>query len=142
MTEASRPVTILIGEDDPDDRKILKKTFGARKRNVHLIFAEDGEEVLDYLHRRGIYSHPQASPKPDLVLLDLHLPKRDGKKVLKEIRNTRGIKSLPVIILTGSKSDEDLLESFNLGVHSYFQKPATLRDWTNLISHLDSFWVA
>lgn len=141
MTE-TRPVTILIGEDDPDDRKILKKTFGSRKRNIHLIFTEDGEEVLDYVRRRGIYSHPQASPKPDLVMLDLHLPRRNGKEVLREIRETKGIKSLPVIILTGSKSDEDMMESFDLGVHSYFQKPATLRDWTNLISYLDGFWLA
>ncbi len=141
MTEERQPMTVLVGEDDPDDRKILKKAFGSRKRNVHLVFVEDGEEVLDYLKRKGIYTHKVASPQPDLILLDLHLPKRDGKDVLREIRNSEQIKSVPVIILTGSKSDQDMLESYNLGVHSYFEKPATMREWNNLISHLDIFLV-
>jgi len=141
MPDQDRPMTILVGEDDPDDRKILKKAFSSRKRAVHLVFAEDGEEVLDYLHRRGIYGHPQASPRPDLILLDLYLPKRDGKEVLRSIRKSGDLKTIPVIVLTGSRSDRDLMETFDLGVHSYLEKPATYPEWTSLVGHLDSFWV-
>lgn len=141
MPAPDRPMNILVGEDDPDDRKILKKAFGTRKRAVRLAFAEDGEEVLDYLHRRGIFAHPEASPRPDLILLDLYLPKQDGKAVLRVIRESNDLKTIPVIVLTGSRSDRDLMETFDLGVHSYLEKPATYPEWTSLIGHLDNFWV-
>lgn len=142
MSEVNRIVNVLVGEDDPDDRRILKKAFGSRRRAVRLVFAEDGVEVLDYLKRRGVYTHPEVSPRPDMVILDLNLPRKNGKAVLEEIRQTKGLSNLPILILTGSKSDKDLMESFNLGVHSYLEKPLAYKGWLELVEHLDSFWVA
>jgi CheY-like chemotaxis protein len=118
MSTNNRAMTILVGEDDPDDRKILKKAFGVRNRAVHLVFVEDGEEVLDYLHRRGIYHHPDSSPRPDLILLDLYLPKQDGKTVLRNLRQSPDLKTIPVIVLTGSRLDRDLVETYDLGANS------------------------
>jgi len=142
MSEINRVVNVLVGEDDPDDRRILKKAFGSRRRAVRLVFAEDGVEVLDYLKRRGVYTHPDVTPRPDMVILDLNFPRKNGKAVLEEIRQSKGLSNLPVLILTGSKADKDLMETFNLRVHSYLEEPLAYKGWLELVEHLDSFWVA
>ncbi len=141
METTRQTITVLVAEDDPDDRKFIKKAFGAAKSEARFIFVEDGEELMDYLKRREIYKSEDASPIPDLIILDLYLPKRDGKSLLKEIRASARHKKTPILILTGSQSDEDLLESFNLGVNSYHQKPNTMTEWIQLAKELSSYWI-
>lgn len=142
MAATGKPPVILIAEGDADDRRFYKKAFAAARYAVHLIFVEDGAEAVDYLLRQGIYREPAASPTPDLVLLDLYLPRRDGKAVLRELHRHPKTRKIPVIVLTRSHTDEDLLESYRLGVNSYYAKPGSFGEWRQLIKQLGEYWIA
>ncbi len=104
-------------------------------------FVEDGEETLDYVFRRGIYLHPETSPTPDFLVLDLDLPRVDGRAVLRRIREDRRTRAMPVVVINSSKSDADVLHCFNPGVHNYQVKPDTFSDWMNLMKELGQLWI-
>lgn len=127
-----------MAEDDPDDRFIIEKAFGASGVSGSLRFVEDGRELLDYLLRRRRYARDSALPRPGCVLLDLKMPRLDGRQVLQEIRKIPELKNLPVIVLTTSDSDKDREHCRRLGATDYFTKPAGFNEFTALIVKIES----
>jgi CheY-like chemotaxis protein len=136
----SKPIIILFADDDKDDQLLVKDAFEDNRLANDLYFVDDGQELMDYLHRKGKYSDPQLSPKPDLILLDLNMPKIDGRQALKEIKKDNMLKRIPIVILTTSKAEEDIVRSYNLGVNSYITKPVTLEGMVDTIKTLEQYW--
>src|SRR4051794_20380717 len=115
MTEknSSKSITILMADDDPDDRQLTREAFEESRLGNDLRFVEDGEELLDYLYRRGKYADPETSPRPSIILLDLNMPRKDGREALQIIRSDPSMRAIRVIILTTSKAEEDMLRSYD-----------------------------
>ncbi len=132
---------ILLVEDNPDDERLTVRAL--KKNNVlnEIIITRDGEEALDYLFGRGIYENRDLDIMPALILLDIKLPKIDGLEVLKQIRNNELTKKLSVVILTSSKEDHDLEESYDLNVNSYIRKPVDFSQFVEVIKQLGSYWL-
>ena len=116
-------VIILLVEDDPADQTLTRRALAQCEMSVDLHIVEDGQEALDYLLRCGTYAPPTAAPRPDLLLLDLNLPKLDGKQVLERIRADKGLRRLPIVALTTSRQQEDIIRTYELGVNSFITKP-------------------
>jgi CheY-like chemotaxis protein len=135
-----RPAVILLVEDDPGDQELTKRALEEGKIQNVLHIVEDGEEAMDYLYRRGRYEDESLAPRPDLILLDLNLPKLNGKQVLELIRKDPDLRRLAVVVLTTSKLEEDIVRSYDLGVNSYINKPVDMRQLTELIHALESYW--
>jgi len=135
--ESSRPIEILFVEDNPGDVRLVVDIFKESKMPNHLTVAEDGEKALDILHRRGQYAQ---SAQPDLILLDLNLPKKDGRQVLSEIKNIHGLKHIPVVVLTTSQSEEDVLKSYELHANCFITKPYELERFISVIRMIEDFW--
>jgi CheY-like chemotaxis protein len=141
MTPARRPITILMADDDADDRQMTKEAFEESHLTNDLRFVEDGVELLDYLHRRGRYSDPASSPRPGLILLDLNMPKKDGREALKELKADPRLKTIRVVILTTSKAEEDILRTYNLSAASYITKPVTFTALIDVVKTLGKYWL-
>ena len=134
----SRPVNILLIEDNPGDVRLAQEAFKEGNINVQLDVAMDGIEALNYLRKKG----PYASAKtPDLVLLDLNLPKKDGREVLSEIKADSVLRSIPVVILTTSNAEQDILNSYNLHVNCYINKPVDFDRFFDIIQKIEEFWL-
>ncbi len=135
-----RKLKILMAEDNKHDIIATRRAW--KKHNIAnpLYVVHDGLECLDYLHHRGSYSEPESAITPDLLLLDLKMPKLDGFGVLKEIRSDDQFHSLPVVILTTSNEDEDKAKSYNLGVNAYIRKPVGFEDFSDAIKMINLFW--
>jgi CheY-like chemotaxis protein len=118
-------VTILVADDDPEDCLLIKEAVKEGLLLNGLRFVEDGEELMDYLRHEGGYKSPSSSPRPGIILLDLNMPRKDGREALKEIKSDPDLKGIPVVVLTTSKAEEDILRSYNLGANSYITKPVT-----------------
>ena len=136
-----RPITILMADDDADDRLLTKEAFEASQLANDLRFVEDGVQLMDYLHQRGAYSDPKLSPKPGIILLDLNMPKKDGREVLAEIRNNPAFRCIRVIVMTTSKAEEDIYRTYNLGAASYITKPVTFEALVEVIRTLGKYWL-
>ncbi len=137
---ARKPVTILLADDDEDDRLL---TTEALKENrvanpVHCV--KNGEELLDYLHQRGEYADPTSSPKPGIILLDLNMPKMDGRESLARIKADPNLRRIPVVILTTSKAEEDVLRSYDLGVNSFIIKPVSFNALVDILQGIHHYW--
>jgi len=141
MVEPRRPVTILMADDDPDDRELTREAFVESKIANDLRFVEDGEELLDYLHRRGKYVDPASSPRPSIILLDLNMPKKDGREALREIKADPQFRPIRVIIMTTSKAEEDILRAYDLSAASYITKPVTFDGLIDVIKTLGKYWL-
>ena len=139
MTEKINPITILMADDDSDDRLMAQEAFAENKLANDLRFVEDGEELMDYLYRKGKYNEGNA-PLPGLILLDLNMPRKDGRAALKEIKENPKLKRIPVVVLTTSKSEEDILKSYDLGVSSFISKPVTFENLVETIKTITSYW--
>lgn len=137
----TRPAVILLAEDDPHDRRLTERALTGSKVRNKLAMVKDGEEALDYLYNRGAYADALAYPKPDLILLDLNMPKVDGREVLKIIKNDDLLKLIPVVVLTTSAQEEDVLRSYHLGVNSYITKPVDLDQFVQAIRDLEHYWL-
>jgi two-component system response regulator len=137
----AKPVTILMADDDADDRQLTKEAFEEAKLANDLRFVEDGVELLDYLHRRGKYADPATSPRPGLVLLDLNMPRKDGRQALQELKQDPRFRPIRVIILTTSKAEEDILRTYNLSAASYITKPVTFEALVDVIKTLGKYWL-
>lgn len=135
-----KPAVILLVEDDPGDQELTRRALDEGKFLNTLHIVEDGEEALEYLHREGKYADAKTSPRPDLILLDLNLPKLNGKQVLEKIRQDPELRRLCVVVLTTSRHEEDVLRSYDLGVNSYINKPVDLNQLTRLIHALEAYW--
>src|SRR6187551_296241 len=125
MNREAMPITILMADDDADDRRLTQEAFEEGRLINDVRYVEHGEELMDYLRKQGKYSPPAEAPRPGLILLDLNMPRKDGREVLKEIKQDPDLRTIPVVVLTTSKSDEDIYRSYDLGVNSYIVKPVT-----------------
>ncbi len=132
-------IVILMADDDPDDRLLTKEALEKNKLSNPLYFVEDGEQLMDFLLHRNGYS-PENAPKPGIILLDLNMPKKDGRETLAEIKASNELKSIPVIILTTSKADEDIVKSYNLGVNSFITKPVSFNELVQVIAKVGQYW--
>jgi CheY-like chemotaxis protein len=137
----ARPVTILMADDDADDRLMTREAFEASRLANDLKFVENGVELLDYLYRRGKYADPASSPRPSIILLDLNMPKKDGREALEEIKKDPNLRGIRVIILTTSKAEEDIYRTYDLGAASYITKPVTFESLVDIIRTLGKYWL-
>ena len=140
IPDGAKTAVILLVEDDPDDQELTKRAFRNSKLRNHLRIVSDGEAALNYLYRRGEYSEPRTSPRPDLILLDLNMPKVDGRTVLNQIKIDPELRQIPVVILTTSSSEEDVIRSYELGVNSYVPKPVHMDGFIKAIQQLEHYW--
>jgi len=141
MQRRTKPITILMAEDDADDRMLTKLAFEEAHLANDLRFVEDGEELMDYLHQMGKYRAPEEAPRPGLILLDLNMPRKDGREALGEIKADSGLRQIPIVVLTTSKADEDILRSYELGVNSYITKPVTFDELVGVIKVFGQYWL-
>lgn len=142
MAQRGQSITILIADDDAEDRMLVAEAFAESRLTNDLRFVEDGEQLMDYLHRRGRYSNPINSPRPGLILLDLNMPKKDGRKALQEIKDDPALRQIPVVILTTSKAAQDIYRSYDLGGNSFITKPVTLQALVDVVTTLGKYWFA
>ena len=135
------PIVILMADDDADDRMLTHDALEESRVLNELRFVEDGEELMDYLTRKGKYSNPDDSPRPGLILLDLNMPKKDGREALKEIKSDPNLRRIPVVIMTTSKAEEDIFRSYDFGASSFITKPVTFDRLVELMRTLGEYWV-
>ena len=133
-------ITIVLADDDADDRKLTEDAFAENRLVNQLHFVEDGEELMDYLHRRGKYEPLRSEPLPGLILLDLNMPRKDGREALKEIKADPNLRRIPIVVLTTSKAEEDIVRTYDLGVNSYVTKPVTFKSLVELVKVLGRYW--
>ncbi len=133
----ARPIEILLVEDNPGDVRLTKEALLEGKVNNRLSVARDGVEALDFLHRRGEFSD---APLPDIILLDLNMPRKDGRQVLEEIKAHPELRRIPVVVLTTSRAEEDVLRSYDLYVNCYITKPVDMDQFVQVIRGIDQFW--
>jgi two-component system response regulator len=137
-----RPTTtILMADDDEDDRLMARDALHEGRVPNELRFVHDGEELLQYLRREGPYADPADSPRPGLVLLDLNMPKVDGREALAAIKADPGLRSIPVVVLTTSKAEEDVLQTYDLGVNSFITKPVTYLGLVEVMKVFTDYWL-
>lgn len=136
---------ILMADDDPDDRLLVKDALAECKEEAaaaeQMRFVDDGEDLMDYLLRRGKYTDPSTSPRPDLILLDLNMPRKDGREALKEIRAVAELRTIPVIIFTTSRAETDIKLVYGLGANSFVTKPVSFDSLVNTLAVLSRYWL-
>ncbi len=136
----SQSLVILMADDDPDDRAMAQDALVESRLANPVRFVEDGEALMDYLHRRGAFVPPAEAPTPALILLDLNMPKKDGREALTEIKADPRLRHIPVVILTTSKAEEDIFRSYELGASSFITKPVTFDALVHYIRSLGQYW--
>ncbi len=136
----TKSITILMADDDEDDRLLTNDALLESRLSNQLVFVQDGEELLDYLYRRGKYQDEEQYPMPGLILLDLNMPKLDGREALKVIKEDAELCTIPVIILTTSKADKDILQSYQMGANSFITKPVTFQHLADVLTTLGKYW--
>ena len=140
MAQSPRPITILLADDDSDDRILAQQALEESRLANDLRFVEDGEELMEYLFRRGRYADPSTSPRPGLILLDLNMPRKDGREALREIKASESLRQIPIVVLTTSKAEEDIYRSYDLGVNSFITKPVSFDGLVDLMKVLNKYW--
>jgi CheY-like chemotaxis protein len=133
-------VTILYAEDDPEDRMLVEDAMEESRLANELHFVEDGEELMDYLHRRGKFTELSNKSLPGLILLDLNMPKKDGREALEEIKAEPELKRIPIVVLTTSKAEEDILSTYDLGVNGFIIKPVTFENLVSILKTVSKYW--
>lgn len=133
-------ITILMAEDDEDDCLLAREALVESRLANDLRFVKDGEELMDYLHRRGKYSRHSDAPRPGLILLDLNMPRKDGREALKEIKTDPNLRQIPVVVLTTSKAEEDIYRIYDLGANSFITKPVTFSSLVEVMKTLGKYW--
>jgi CheY-like chemotaxis protein len=137
MKSAHRPITILLVDDDEDDRLNTEHAFGKHRLANELRFAVDGEDLMNYLRRRGEYAN---APRPGLILLDLNMPRKDGREALKEIKEDPELRNIPVVVLTTSGEEEDILRTYDLGANSFIRKPVEFDALVKIVDTIGRYW--
>lgn len=140
MSAILKPMVILMADDDADDRLLAQDAVAEAKVNGELRFVENGEELLDYLCRRGRFANVDT-PKPGLILLDLNMPKKDGREALREIKSRPDLRRIPVVVLTTSKADTDISQIYDLGANSFIAKPVSFDALVNVMKTLGHYWL-
>ena len=138
MKERINPIEILLVEDNPGDVRLEVEALKEAKILNHLSIVKDGAEAMEFLQRKGKFADVE---KPDLILLDLNLPKKDGREVLAEIKADDDLKRIPVVVLTTSRNEEDVLKSYNLHANAYIVKPLDLEQFINAVRKIEDFWL-
>ncbi len=140
MNTRGNPIAILVADDDADDRLLIEDALKEARLANDLHFVKDGEELLDYLCRRGQYEEASQSPRPGLILLDLNMPKKDGREALQEIKSDSELRSIPIVVLTTSKAEEDILRTYDLGVSGFVVKPVSFDGLVEVMQCLGNYW--
>lgn len=141
MKPTRLPPLILMAEDDPDDRLLLRLALEDARVASELRFVSDGEELMDYLRRRGAYREPSSSPRPGVIFLDLNMPRKDGREVLREMKTDSELRAIPVVVLTTSRAEEDVRASYGLGANSFVTKPSTYHHLLDVVSGIGRYWL-
>jgi CheY-like chemotaxis protein len=134
-------VRILLAEDDPDDRYLISEAIDENQLNVQLYIVEDGEELLDFLLQRGKYANRVEFPLPELILLDLNMPRMDGREALEAIKNHPDLRRIPVVVLTTSRAEEDVLRTYDIGISGYIPKPVTFTGLLEVMNAIGIYWL-
>jgi CheY-like chemotaxis protein len=138
---SARPITILMADDDEEDRDLTREALERAHLTNQVRFVGDGQELLDYLRRDGPYSEGEAdAPRPGIILLDLNMPKKDGREALAELKADPDLKTIPVVVLTTSRDEEDVIRSYNLGVNSFITKPVTFGSLVDVMGAWGRYW--
>ena len=132
---------ILVADDDADDRMLIEEAFDESENGNQIEFVKDGEELMEFLRREGDYTGRTEESDPGIILLDLNMPRKDGRVALKEIKEDPQLRQIPVIILTTSKADEDIIRTYQLGVSSFITKPKSFEELLNLVKVLNDYWM-
>jgi len=139
MTDGRSPIEILLVEDNPGDERLTREALKEGKVYHKLHWAKDGVEAMEFLQQKGKY---KDAPRPDIILLDLNLPKKDGREVLQDIKSDENLRRIPVVVLTTSKAEEDVLRSYNLHANCYVTKPVDLEKFIVVVKSIDIFWLS
>jgi CheY-like chemotaxis protein len=140
MRNERKPIVILLADDDEEDRMLACDALAESRLSNHITCVTDGEDLMDYLHRRGKYSPPVEAPRPGLILLDLNMPKKDGREALREIKSHPELRQISVVVLTTSKAEEDIYSSYDSGASSFISKPVTFEGLVEVMKGLGRYW--
>ena len=140
MPEYVKTFTILMADDDEEDCLLAKDAMAEAGLSHQIRFVADGEELIEYLNHSGKYANPADAPRPDLILLDLNMPKRDGRETLRLLKGDRRLQRIPVVVITTSTSQSDISDSYKVGASSYIAKPASFSGWIDLLDTMASYW--
>jgi len=140
MSKNHKPITILLADDDPEDRMLARDALEESRVANKLDMVVDGEELMDYLNRRGSFESLQGTPLPGLILLDLNMPRKDGREALREIKADPQLRRIPVIVLTTSQAEEDIARTYDLGASSFITKPRDFESLVSLVQTINSYW--
>jgi CheY-like chemotaxis protein len=141
MKTHPKAVTILMADDDEDDRLLTKQAFAESRLANDLRFVNNGEELMDYLHRRGQFKDPKTSPRPAIILLDLNMPKKDGHEALREIKADPYLRQIRIIVLTTSNAEEDICRVYDISASSFITKPVTFEALVDVVKTLGKYWL-
>lgn len=140
MNSPAETMVILLADDDPDDRMFAVRALKKSRLANNIVTVEDGEELMDYLYHRGRFAALEEAPRPGIILLDLNMPRKDGREALQEIKRDPELRRIPVIVLTTSEAEQDILNSYDLGVNAFVTKPVTFDGLARAIKVLGDFW--
>lgn len=140
MKNSMKSISILMADDDPDDCLMAKEAMEEARLVNELHFVEDGEQLMDRLHGRGEYADMDGLERPGLILLDLNMPKKDGREALAEIKKDPDLRQIPIVVLTTSKAEEDIYRTYDLGVNSFITKPVSFEALVEVMKTLDKYW--
>ena len=138
--KANKSIELLIADDDAEDRMLIRDALFESRLNNNLQFVEDGEQLIDYLYNRGAYTDKLKFPRPGLILLDLNMPRKDGREALFEIKQDENLRSIPIVILTTSKAEQDILKTYDLGVSSFITKQVKFESLVDIMTTLNRYW--
>lgn len=134
------PIVILVAEDDAEDQMLVKDAMEESRLSNRIHFVSDGEELLAYLRHEGPYGDTEKYPRPGLILLDLNMPRKDGREAMKEIKSDPKLRVIPIVVLTTSKAEEDIVRTYDLGVNSFITKPVSFSALVNVMQTLGKYW--
>lgn len=140
MKGHQKTIIILMADDDEDDCLLAREALAASRLPIELRFVKDGEELMDYLYRRANYAEDETCPRPGLILLDLNMPKKDGREALQEIKAEPSLRQIPVVVMTTSKEQEDIYSIYDLGANSFITKPVTFSSLVEVMKTLGKYW--
>jgi CheY-like chemotaxis protein len=137
-----RATTILVVDDDPADQFLVQEAMRTANLNYDLRIVSDGDEAIEYLYHRGRYAESHRAPRPDLILLDLNMPRYSGRQVARAVKSDPNLRAIPIVVLTTSRLEQDVEDLYDVGVNSYIQKPANFDEFTEALRDLSSYWLS
>ena len=140
MRDGRKPIVILLADDDEEDRMLACDALAESRLSNEISCVTDGEDLMDYLHHRGKYAAPALAPRPGIILLDLNMPRKDGREALREIKSDPNLRQIPVVVLTTSKADQDINGSYDAGASSYISKAVTFEELIDVMTVLGRYW--